>query len=406
MHSSLSDPNNHVPGISPGDSWHDDDESGILGSPSIGVLPPRRMAADRSSAETLTNNLQSGLRIVSNVSRAAETDSPRRIEVQEISGAVIRLEESVPTPPRVARQVAFHERGVRAESEKNPRGEGREWGLADQNSKRWLLGAGVTVGVIVILSMVLLPMFNEMNATPTDPDKGSYKVENEEKIEGMEALDRLLLKQTEAMQIFRSYTQASRFEDIVPLLRDGTAMKEILRAWWRPMGISRQWSPAPDSAWTLVELEGHPCAVLEGNLPDHSKFAAYFTNEGNRLLLDWKATSGFGTASFGDLKQNKGDPTEIRGLISAAEFYNSAWPEADYQSYRLVSPDGENAIWCYARRDNSNGARIGELFRKGEIVEESQSSRKITLRLGRGSEDAQSNQWLIGEMLHIDWLAP
>jgi len=216
----------------------------------------------------------------------------------------------------------------------------------------------------------------------------------------------MLLKQPEAIQIFRSYVQASHPDEILALLRNGTALRETLHSRWQPPEITKSWSPPADSAWSVFETGGHPCGLLDGDFPDHSKFAAYFTNDGNRLLLDWKATSAFGTASFRLLEKGNGDGSEIRGLLSSAEYYNSVWPEADYQCYRLASHDGENSIWCYARRGERAEEAVGSLFQKGEIIEEAPTSQKVTLRLERGPAGAQPNQWLVGEMLHIDWVAP
>ena len=406
MPSILPDPNNHVPGVNPDDSWDDANECPPGGVAFFAALPRKRPAVERSLSEISDDNGSTGLRIEPNLTRVDASDMPRRIEVQEINGSVIRLEDAVPAPPKAVRQFTFRERGVRAEDQKNPRGEGREWGVADRKPNRWLLGVGAGVVAIIILPMALLPMFNARNAPKADPEKGAVKVEIEEKIEGMEALDRILMKQTEAMQIYRAYSHATHIDEILPLIRDGVHLKETLRSAWQPLSITRRWSPASNSAWAVYKLSGHPCALLEGHLPDQSKYTAYFTNERNRLLLDWKATSAYGTASFKELEENTGNPDEIRGLISIAEFYSAVWPEADYQSYRFVSPDGEKSIWCYSRRDDASVAAIAELFRKGEIIEEAQTALKITLRLERGPAEALSNQWLIREMLHIDWLAP
>lgn len=406
MSSSLPDPNNHVPGVTPSDSWDDTGGRSASGDVLIVTLPRKRPAPERQLVETPHENGDAPLRIGLNPVRADSPGSARRIEVQEISGEVIRLEGAVPVRSKAARKVPFLERGVGVEDQENPQGEGRDWGVADHMPIRWLLGSGAAVAAVIILLMFFLPKFNAMNAMQTDPEKGAVKVEIKEKIEGMEAMDRLLSKQTEAMQIYRTYTRATHFDDIVPLLRRGASLKETLRKSWRPMNISKQWAPAADSDWNLIEQGGHPCAMLIGTLPDHTPYTAYFTNEGNRLLLDWKATTAYGTASFGELAENQGNADEIRGLISIAEFYSDAWPEEDYQSYRLVSPDGETSIWCYSRRKDPGGAALAELFRKGEITEESQTTRKITLRLERGPVNARPNQWLIREMLHIDWLIP
>ena len=120
-------------------------------------------------------------------------------------------------------------------------------------------------------------------------------------------------------------------------------------------------------------------------------------------MLDWKATTVFGTASLSQLSEGAGDGSEIRGSLSKADFYNATWPEEDYQSYRLTTPNEEASVWCYSRRGETAKHSISSLFNSGEITGEAQTIRKATLSLARGPAEALPNQWLIEEMLHVDW---
>lgn len=405
MNPRFSDPNNHAPEVSPADDW-DDLEHSTPGVPAeaVSILPPRRTAATRSPAAT--DDGQTGLRIDSNLTRAEPSEIPVRLEVQEINGSVIRLEQMEPAPLKVPRQVTFHERPVHEHRDGKSRGESASWGFAHRHPTLWILGAGVGVVSIVIAAMLLLPSINAPNAPRVDPEGPQSRVVIEEKVEGVEAMNQLLTKQPEAMQIFRAYATATYADDIVPLVRDGTALQETLRKHWKPLALPKQWAPVAESTWAVLELGGQACGLLQGNFPDQSKFSAYFTNDGDRLMLDWKATAAFGTATFGQLEKGRGDPAEIRGDISIADFYSTTWPEADYQSFRLIAPEGDIAIWCYARRGDPTNAKISQHFRKGEIIEEVLGSQKITLRLERGPAESLPNQWLIGEMLHIDWVSP
>lgn len=405
IHPNLSDSNDHVPVLSPDDSWGDAEESAPENSAATTVLPPRRTAADRSSDDSPASaESQTGLRIEPNLTRGEATDAPRRIEVQEIDGKVIRLDQVAPAPPKVARQVTFHEKPDPDPSGENPAGEGRDWGLAHRHSLRWLLGAAALVMALVIVAMTLLPIINAKNASRPRQEKGAFAVESDDA--GSSAMELPLAKQPEAMQIFRAYAQAVHVDELLPLVRDGRALKETLRGNWHPLEISKQWTPAADSGWGAFVAAGHPCGILNGRFPDRSKFTAYFTNDGDHLLLDWKATVGFGTASFAQLAKNEGDPGEIRGEISKAEFYSSTWPEAEYRSYRLVSPDGETVIWCYTRRGDATEGAITALFKKTAILKETHNSRKITVRLERAPAGTPPNQWLVGKLLHIDWVTP
>lgn len=406
MNPALLDPNNHVPEVSPDDGWGD--AEGIIPEATTGaahVLPPRRSVVDRSptAAVAAVENGLTGLRIDSNLTRGQSADSSQRLKVQEISGTIMRLDPLASAPPKVPRQITFHERPVGASGGKKPADESLQWGLARRRPTHWILGAGAAVAIIVVLGMMVLPAINAPNAARAVPNAKPFV---EEKIEGIEAMNLMLVKQPEAQRIFRAYATASGVDDIIPLVRDGHPLMALLRANWRPLEISKAWDPAADTRWTVSEFTGRPCGLLQGSFPDHSEFSAYFINDGNPLRLDWKATTGFGTATFEQLEKNSGDPSEIRGEISSAEYYNDIFPEAAYQSYRLISPDGEIVIWCYARRDEAADQVTAPLFHQHDVRGAFQRSQKVTLRLAPAPPGALPNQWLIGELLHLDWLTP
>ncbi len=403
MNSALLDPNNHIPEVSPDDDWGD--AEGFSAEATAGaanVLPPRRTVADRLGG-TAVESGQTGLRIGLNLTRGEPADSQQRLEVQEINGTVVRLDPMETAPPKVPRQLTFHERPPRETSGKKRPDESRQWGLARRSPTHWILGAGAAVTTIVVLSMMVLPAINAPNAPRPVPDAAPFV---EEKLEGIEVMNLLLTKQPEAMRIFRTYATAASVDEILPLLRDGNALKETLQANWQPREISKTWEPAVNSAWEVSDIPGHPCGLLQGTFPDHSKFSAVFTTDGHNLQLEWKATVAFGTATFGQLTSGQGDPGEIRGEISGADYYSGIFPEADYHSYRLIAPDGESSIWCYARRGEAADQSVAPLLHVGEIGGELRHSQKITLRLERGPTGALPNQWLIREILQMDWLTP
>ena len=404
MNPLVPDPHHPVPEVSPEDGWEDNARPAVESPPPTNVLPPRRTTADAATAAT--SSTSSGLRIDPHLLRTQPTESSERLEVQELQNTVVRLDQMAPTPAKVARQVTFRERQVHEKDQSSSSGESSAWGTTRQFSKLWMVGAGAGIVAIVVLVLALLPVINSRNTKKNSSRNAAAKFSTEEKIESLDDLDLLMNKHSEAMKLYRAYITATRVEDVIPLIRNGKALEETLRRHWRPTGISSQWTPNPDCTWTIKKVSGHACGFLKGNLPDYSPFFAYFTNDDNQLLLDWKATSTFCTATFQELEKNAGDPTEVRGEIILAPFYTATWPETEYQSFRLTSPDGEDIIWCYSRRKDPPHLVLGEFFRSDLILAQPTGSWKITLRLTRGPEGALPNQWLIGEMLHIDWLAP
>jgi hypothetical protein len=406
MNSGFSDPNNHVPEVSPDDGWDDAEGAGneLPSTTTATVLPPRRKVADRSSD---TEVAEPGLRIGSNPVRAGlddSADSASRLQVQEISANVIRLEQEIQPPPRVERQIVFHERPVQQKGGGKPRGENREWGKSLRHPVRWIAAAGAGVAAIVILSMMMLPSINAPNK-PREQAAAAVMPE-EETSRDLEAINAMMVKQPEAIQLFRAYAQAAHPDEILPMIRDGAALEKTLRAHWTPLNLSKRWAPDMNSSWTILTPDGKPHGLLEGTLPDGEIFSAYIVPVEGRILLDWKATSAFSTASFSELEKGIGDSSEIRGVVSPATFYSATLPESDYHSYRCVSPDNQSLIWCYVRRGTLEEAHISPHFKTGEIVRDGNGPRRMTLRLERGPEGSQPNQWIIGEMLHIGWIKP
>jgi hypothetical protein len=400
MRNRQSDLRSDVPEDSPDGVWEDP-----KAIPPGGGLPPVSLPPRRTAAETRPGRADPGigLRIESTLSRS---DSSRRLEVTELGGAVVRLDQAEKAPAKVERQYTFHEKPVLTLARKASAGEGRDWGEVQRHPVRWILGMGGAVTVLIVAVFLLLPLINSTNAPTRDPNALVLTVEEEEEVIGMEALDQMLAQLPDAMQIFRAYAQAVLVDDVVPLIKNGKSMEETLRRHWKPLGIPSSWTPDANSAWSVLELAGRPYGLLEGDLPEHRRFTAYFTRQNGRLVMDWKATVAFGTATFSRLAEGKGDASEIRGEISAADYYNAVWPEDQYRSFRLTSPDGETSIWCYLRIGDAAEAGLAPLFQQGEILGESVGSLKTTLSLVRGAPESLPNQWLIGEMLRTDWATP
>ena len=367
------------------------------------VLPARRTLADHA-ASALQSEV--GLRIEANSLRLEPENTAQRLEVQEITGDVIRLDPEIEPPPKIERQFTFHERPPQENPKKNPKRLGINVKRVHRRVPHWILAMGLFVVVMVVSSLMMLPSINARNAPRADSGRMILSVVEEKKIEGLEPLTELLEQQPEALRIFRSYAQAAGIDEITPLLRNGQDLQETLRAHWKPLGFPKSWTPGADSSWDVLDLGDQAYGLLAGNLPDGSRFGAYFTKEDGRLLLDWKATVGFGTAFFTELRNGVGDGREIRGELSSSQYYNATCPETDYQCYSLTSPNRETTIWCYARRGETTEEALGLLFNRGIITGESKSVQKATLSLTRGPEGSMPNQWLIQELLHIDWATP
>jgi hypothetical protein len=397
------DPNNQSPEITPADHWGDLKDSPDREVPVLSILPARRKMGSRPNE---TNHAEAGLRIDPKLSQISSGDPTLRLEVQEVNREVIRLEQEAKSTFKLDRQPTLQERVEPAKSEFDQKDENNQQEVIQQLPKRWIFGMMATVALLVIVGLLLLPLINSTNAPSLRSSPTVLGIVEEEGIEVSEAIDRLLEKQSEALQIFRSYAQAAHYDEVIPLVVDGRSLRDALKNQWSPLGVPKDWAPSVDSSWDVLEAGNKAFGVLEGLLADQSPFMAYFSYEGDRLLLDWKATTAFGTTSFRQLSKGTGDASEIRGVLSSDEFYSAALPESDYQSYRFRIPDEEFTIWCYAPRGQSAYSALAPLFTSGELTGEKQTDKKVTLSLVRGSDETLPNQWIIGELLQIDWGTP
>lgn|GEM_PF-2003902 len=405
MKPSLIDPHNHAPEDTPDDVWSDHDGWDPARLASVAVLPPIKTNTASSSLAP-TGKHAEGLRIGSESPRRPADDSDSQLEVQEIAGNVVRLEPEVSAVARVPRQITSQELPRGNSLQRPPHGEGKEWGRARNQSVHWILGTSLGVAAVVIVALMFLPLINQSNAARLRPGQVGLVLAQEENIESLESLNDLLTRQPEAEQIFRNYASAAVADDVLPFVLHAQAVEPHIRKNHRSMVVSKEWLPPEDTTWNVIDNDGHPFGLLVGNLPNFSKFSAYLVLSDNHLHLDWKATTGYGTATFEDLANNHGDPTEIRGKILPSGFFTATFPEAEFQSYQLVSPDDSKAIWCYMRRGNPAEGVLGKLFLAGEILQSTPEPQKVTLRLEPGPAGALPNQWLITEMLHKDWLTP
>ena len=372
------------------------------------ILPARRTVADRANDDDVEKDSRVGLRIEPEVMRQSITNSSQQLEVRELNGSTLRLDNASCKPKKPAKLQIFKERERRVRGEAHQKSEVNHWGARPKQSMRWMLYGGVAVGALIILSIVLLPLFNSLNAPQQSLNEVLLKVDVPVPVQDdeLEIANFMTTQEDEATRLYHSYLLASHVDEVIPLIRDGAALTEILHSHWQPLEKSNTWRPEWVTAWGVFGLQGKSYGKLEGTLPDQSKFTAYFAKDGERILIDWKATVAFSTATFDDLDKGVGDTREIRGNLAVADFYTTQWPESIYQSCKLISPDNDFSIWCYFRREDLMGKSISQILPKYSTLSGNLPFNPVTVRLKRGPTDTARNQWEIAEMIHIDWITP
>jgi hypothetical protein len=398
----LTDTFSSAPDVSPDDVW--DDAACLVpdGQGAAVILPPKRVKPDNSSGNTAGFDPNEGFRIGSRAPAQAIGEAMSKLEVQEIDGTVVRLQPEEPSVPRMPRHLVFHERPVN-EDEVKKTGEAREWGHSKKQPVFWILGTGMAVAALVIGAISLLPLINKSNAERPRPDESEWVVEA---ITNADKLNDMLARQTEAERVFREFLNAPSVDAVLPLMRDPEQVASLIQASRNPWAAPASPQSPKIFAWGARENQSLTYGILSGTLPDFSEFEAYFTISNGRLVMDWKATAAYGSADFAQLAAKQGDPSEIRGCIETTDYYTLAFPENDFQAYQLSSPDKQQVLWVYARRDSTIHETLKIMVKGGYILEGRRAPQKVTVRLEPGPAESLPNQWLVVELLHKNWIAP
>lgn len=397
-------PESHNPAPEPSqeDGWGDalqlvrDEDGGAT------VLPARRDSKDKSNKSTVTviDGTSIGLEAGELPNLIGESVPVTKLKVREIIGNKIReLRPKKPEIEKMPHKDVTHDELVTERWEI----EGKEWSETRSFSVKW--AAGITVGIIalILISLALLPWINRQNSNRSNLSSAEQVLEAE--VQARDAvMEALVVRQDEAMSMFRVFATAQVVDDVLPLLRNSKADEVLVRATGVKAIVPPDWRPSENSNWLIKTRKGKAYGVLSGALPNYENYDAFFILNEDQLLLDWQATTAYSTASFLEMYKGTGDTSEIRGVLLPGVFYTMSFPEGEYQCYQLTSPNGMDVVWCYTKLDSELAIEVGRLFIGGGIVEQQVQPVKVTLKLKRGSNESLGNQWLIENLLHEDWI--
>lgn len=288
------------------------------------------------------------------------------------------------------------------------RGERGDWGgKAATGSVKWMILTGIGVLGLVVLAVVL-------SQTPDGKgnrrDQSFYsqlapaEAEVQDDSDDLKSLEILNNSQDEAKSIFATFASAKTADELMAIVYEPERNRELIVGKWKPLGMKSGWMPGDDSVWTVQDRDGTRHAILDGLLSDFTNFKAFFRESADGLKLDWKATISYASADFGDLKKGEGDASEVRTLLSLADFYTFAFPEERYRSFRIMSPEGNLNLWGYVAKASELDQKLQKLFLPSPITGESQSEIQVILRLGQGEAESLSSQWLIEDLVSLNWL--
>ena len=415
MNPDKEDPNNHAPAVSPDDDWDGLDVNQVFNS----QLPPRRsdtpkvpradvsitayksIDSERSIGSTVLisdgTHVKSSLSINVNVERSERSVSERdNFQAAHIMEEVKLSDDAVQKYQVTGNQGRF------------TIGERDDWGANQQAvSFRWMLYTAVGIILLISLTILLTNFFDEEVVSKNDKSNSikSAPIRVEEKpTEELGELSQLANGNKDAMQIFQNYIHSTSVDDFSKSIYFSARNTPLAKDVWKPANARSGWVPSDASLWKTYQSGSTFYAELKGVNHDFSKFIAYFRYENSELKMDWKATTGYGTANFSDMKIAQGNGSEIRGWISPSDFFTTQLPESRYHSFLIASPDKEASIWAYTEKGSEVDKVILALFATSPITGESQSEAKVILNLERGDKETLQVQWIIKRLIAENWL--
>jgi hypothetical protein len=208
----------------------------------------------------------------------------------------------------------------------------------------------------------------------------------------------------EAEALLDQYAAATSPDEVLPLVRDATRIKERLKALWRPMGSLSKTLPIES---LISDSEVRPALVLKGTKGDFTRFEMIFVREKGHLKIDWEASHGIGEAQLSELRSSKTVVTaaKVRVVVQPGSFYTPEFPESDYRSYQLLDAAGKEFVWAFVRRSSPTADLLEGEFNESSVLLEKTAAISATLRIS-GPLREGVNLFEITEMLHKGWVSP
>ncbi len=413
MNSDKDDPNNHAPAVNPDDDWDGLDVEQVFDA----QLPPRRTEATRLPKIDINHteiSLVEPSRFASDpVPRLSEshfkTYVPTHLKMNsEREGG--EKEDFLPAlVMEDLKQGDFSTKAIQKPilQSRFQDGERNDWGVVQKDSSRWMLYTALGVILLIVMAVSISYLNRDKSIKNVDEKESNRSARNNIKKESnvdQELLGRLTSSDKEAIQIYGKYAQAKSLDDFTGSIYLSKSNAQFAAKAWEPIGAGSDWEPSDTSAWKTHQNGSQLFAELKGVNHNFSKFIAVFRYENTELKMDWKATTGYGSASFTELKSGTGDGSEIRGWIEPSSFFTQELSEERYHSFVIRSPNMIDSVWGYSEIGSDADKDLMKLFSTSSITGERITEAKVILKLVSGGRGMLPQQWMIKGLIAENWL--
>jgi hypothetical protein len=261
----------------------------------------------------------------------------------------------------------------------------------------WMLVGGGTMFVLIVAGVLVAMLGGEKSPTPPS---------NSETIKPAAPLpdatappespwnEAAFLAKAEPLT--RKFLEATRIEDLLPLVRNPGVAEARMRIHY-PDGKIDAPGMAEFNTETQTARRG-TLTTLRVRPNGHDDQILAFSETPEGIKIDWESWVGWSDmpwASF--LESNPATDQVFRLFLSPIDYYNFGFSDdRKWQSYRLESPAGAHSLFGYAERDSLLNARLRP--------ESATKKSALTLSLKFPETGTSRNQVLIGGIVAEDWI--
>jgi hypothetical protein len=162
----------------------------------------------------------------------------------------------------------------------------------------------------------------------------------------------------EAEPLARKFLKAKTIEELLPLVRHPVTAEDRMRAFYPDGRIE---APGLSQFNTGTELHiREKLAWFTVKTDNFEEKSLAFVETPQGLRMDWESWVGWSEISWETFLSSKPVTDHLfRVKLSPAEYYNFGYAdESKWQSYRLVSPNGEHSLYGYVEKGSAQHRQI------------------------------------------------
>ena len=201
-----------------------------------------------------------------------------------------------------------------------------------------------------------------------------------------------------AQPIAEAFLTATSIDQILPLVRDRERLKPHILAFYPDGKIEPSGLAIFNSTGRVSYKDSF--ASISIQTPDFRTKQLAFVDGADGLKVDWESWVGWSEMPWDKLIESRPTrPVLVRATLNWIEYYNFDFSEeSKWRSFRLVSPDGEHALYGYAERNSLLDQRLRPSEKTASVA--------VTLRIRFPKDGEARNQAVIEEYVADGWVVP